>query len=264
MTLSSKASDPEGIPLIPKASAAPDLSPAAIRQLTEAVFLPPTLIERADLLFVFGGTHPGHWETAIAAYHRGLAPLVLITGGVSPTGVKHPQWPDEAVPESHEMRRHLLDAGVPDHAILLEDRSRNTLENVLRARDLLDFSSLSSLIFIGKSHGAGRARATLLRHLPRGIRLQSLGFDAVYEGMALSRETWARSVGGRERVFGEYLRLRVYGALGDIAPTAAIDELQPFVAPYVTSLLRPPRQPLDEVLPSAQRHDGEQYPGSHR
>ncbi len=260
MTPSSTPESPRNTPLVPKAPPSPPLSPDAIRKLTEAVFLPPAAPAPADLLFVFGGTHPGHWETAIAAYRRELAPLVLVTGGVSPSGVKHPDWHDTEIPEAREMRRHLLDAGVPDAAIVVEDRSRNTLENVLFARERLDFDSVASLLFITKSHGAGRARATLLRHLPPVIALTPLGFDAAYDGVPLSRQDWSQSASGRARVFGEYLRLRVYGVLGDIAPTPPIQELEPFAGAYVAAflkLLSHSRQSRAEVLPSAQRHDGE-------
>ncbi|HRC42879.1 MAG TPA: YdcF family protein [Nitrospira sp.] len=66
-----------------------------------------------------------------ATYWRaGLAPRILLSGGdatVRRTGLL----------ESHEMKRWAIELGVPESAILLEDRSRTTYENAILTRTLL-------------------------------------------------------------------------------------------------------------------------------
>lgn len=66
-----------------------------------------------------------------ATYWRaGLAPRILLSGGdatVRRTGLL----------ESHEMKRWAIELGVPESAILLEDRSRTTYENAIHTRTLL-------------------------------------------------------------------------------------------------------------------------------
>jgi uncharacterized SAM-binding protein YcdF (DUF218 family) len=66
-------------------------------------------------------------EAGAALFHAGRAPLVVATGA------HHRQPPGEAV----VTRQLLLAAGVPDAAILLEEKSRNTHGNLLFARGLL-------------------------------------------------------------------------------------------------------------------------------
>ncbi len=66
-------------------------------------------------------------EAAAALYHEGRAATVVTTGA------HHQQPPGEAV----VARRLLREAGVPDSAILIEEKSRNTHGNLLFARGLL-------------------------------------------------------------------------------------------------------------------------------
>ena len=73
----------------------------------------PTLIRRA--------------ATAAALWHAGAVGGIVATGGVG----RHP--PSEA-----ELIRLLLaERGVPERAVLIEDRSHTTLENLANARALL-------------------------------------------------------------------------------------------------------------------------------
>lgn len=67
-------------------------------------------------------------EAAAALWHRGGAPVVVTTGA------HHLHPPGEAV----VARALLLELGVPDEAIRVEDKSRNTRGNLLYARPLVD------------------------------------------------------------------------------------------------------------------------------
>ncbi|MBL8069854.1 MAG: YdcF family protein [Nitrospira sp.] len=63
-------------------------------------------------------------------WRAGLAKKILLSGGdatVRRTGLL----------ESHEMKRLAIELGVPESAILLEDRSRTTYENAIHTRTLL-------------------------------------------------------------------------------------------------------------------------------
>ncbi len=65
---------------------------------------------------------------ALAVYQRNPAAAVVVTGG---------QGPQEHVPEAVAMWRWMLEHGVPEHALVLEDKSRTTEENLLFAKGLL-------------------------------------------------------------------------------------------------------------------------------
>ena len=217
-------------PIIPKEPLVPDLTDQQIEKLTDIVFLPAVAPEPCDAIFVFGGTHPGHWQQAIHAYHRGYGTKVIVTGGVSPTGIKHPDWSDDQMRESEGITAKLVEGGVPHNAIVFENRSRNTLENVLYAQEVVDFSQMRRLLFVGKSIGAGREYRTLAQNVPFPLRYIPFGFDAEYAGQIISRHTWMQSAVGRGRVFGEYLRIVYYGRLGHVLPLEQeIDGLQGYV-----------------------------------
>ena len=82
---------------------------------------------------VAGGSHDTRVaERAAELYLQGLAPIVVMTGGSG----RH----TEGMENSTEADRYAdvaLEMGVPEEAILKEDRSTNTGENAAFTRDLL-------------------------------------------------------------------------------------------------------------------------------
>ncbi|WP_030323478.1 YdcF family protein [Streptomyces flavochromogenes] len=67
----------------------------------------------------------------LAAYERpdGGAPVLVVSGG---------QGPDEEVPESHAMADYLVERGFPAGALVREDRSRTTEENMIFSKELME------------------------------------------------------------------------------------------------------------------------------
>lgn len=59
----------------------------------------------------------------------GRAPVLVVSGG---------QGPDEPHSEAQAMAERVHELGVPDDAVLLEDRSRNTEQNLRFSREVLD------------------------------------------------------------------------------------------------------------------------------
>ncbi len=195
------------------------------------------------MLFVFGGTDPGHWQTALRAYRSGYAPRLVVTGGIKPGAPRHFAWTDGESSEARVIVRELVARGVPLSAIAWEDRSRNSLENVRCALAVFDFAAVRSVMFVGKSLGAGRQLATLRKVLPGNIAFVPFTFDAEVHDTRISRRDWAATEVGRARVWGEYLRMRIYGARGDIADVApGLDGLEEHVRPHLAAD-GPPTQP---------------------
>ena len=71
----------------------------------------------------------GRLDTALAYHRRNPEALIVVSGG---------QGPQEDLPEAVAMRQYLLDHGVPDAGIVVEDRSTSTEENFANSRVLLD------------------------------------------------------------------------------------------------------------------------------
>jgi len=112
----------------------------------------------ADVIIVLGAGlredgRPGPALTrrtrhAAALWHDGIAPLVLCTGGQSEY---YPRT------EAAACREILLAAGLPDEAILTEERSRSTEENAIYSKRLLDDLRLSRLVLVSDSYHMLRA-----------------------------------------------------------------------------------------------------------
>ena len=81
---------------------------------------------------------------------QGLAPKLLLTGGDASAFGQGP-------PEAREMKRLAHRLGVADHAILLEEQSRNTYENAVNVKQLLTGGSILLV--------------TSAYHLPRAVAL---------------------------------------------------------------------------------------------
>ncbi|WP_207999159.1 YdcF family protein [Macrococcus lamae] len=180
-------------PIIPKSPDCPDLSHEEIEFLTSTVFGLKTAPQTCDAIFLFSGTHPGHWEKTIEAFDKGYSSKIIVTGGRSITGEVHKDWNYADMTEAEVIIHHLLEAGIPESSIVYENKSTNTLENVIFAKDVFDFSSINTLMFICKSHATGRQWRTLTKHLPDHISYIPYTFDTVYKDVTVSRDNWMDS-----------------------------------------------------------------------
>ena len=93
-------------------------------------------------------------------YQRGYAPVLIFTGGYG-NGAPFA--------ESQVARKYALQQGIPDSAIMIEAVSRNTRENLLQARKLMQERGLHRVIVVSDP-----------LHMARALRLcRQLGIDAV-------------------------------------------------------------------------------------
>lgn len=68
-------------------------------------------------------------EAALAAWREGIAPVLIVCGG---------QGDNEPMPEADAMRQWLIENGVPEDAVIAENQSRNTRENLRNARAIME------------------------------------------------------------------------------------------------------------------------------
>lgn len=199
---------------------APPLSEEQIEELTRIVFLDPVEPKPCDLILVFGGTHPGAWETAADAWHKGLGKRVLVMGGVARNlKVPHATWHPTQTPICHVIADHLKRLGVPADRITCDERPTNSLEEVLCAKETVESGGIASVLFVSKCFGAGRQYRTLRMHLPEHIALVPYPFDTnLGAGPVVTRNNWMDRPESRSVVYSEYLRILRYGAQGDLVP----------------------------------------------
>ena len=118
---------------------------------------------------------------AAALFREQRAPLIVIAGGrLDASG--------ELGPEADGIASLLGDLGVPPAAILSESVSRNTEENAIEVKRLLDPLGISRILLV-----------TSALHMPRAVALfRAQGFDVVPAptDFAVVERHWPKSVAG--------------------------------------------------------------------
>jgi len=141
-------------------------------------YLPPEEIPTADVLVVLGGgTEPataprstveinGAGDRILYAaeiYKQGKATHILLSGGEI-------SWlNDGSTTPAEDMADILIQLGLPEDALWLENESKNTYENALYAREFLDEKELNRILLV-----------TSALHMPRAVALfEKQGFEVI-------------------------------------------------------------------------------------
>jgi len=203
---------------VPAFPAVPPLTPEQIEALTRIVFLEPVEATPCDCIYIFGGTHPGAWETGAAAYHKGLGRLVLVTGGITLNSkTPHPTWEQRDLPVARGIASHLVALGVPEAVITCDERPTNTYEEAVCVREWVRSRAIGRILFVCKSYASGRQWRTLRKQLPAQIALVPYAYDTnLGHGPPVTRDNWMKRTESRSRVFSEYLRILAYGESGHL------------------------------------------------
>ncbi|WP_417315617.1 YdcF family protein [Cycloclasticus pugetii] len=89
------------------------------------------------------------WHAA-RIYHAGKARMVVLSGG---------RPGDTTDSEAQAMRSFLLDLGVPDEALVLEEKSMNTTENARNTASLLHQRGISEVLLVTSAYHMARSVA---------------------------------------------------------------------------------------------------------
>lgn len=150
-------------------------------------------------------------------YRAGKAPLVIASGGPM-------AWRDSGTEGAPSMAFLLEEWGVPRDAIVLEGSARNTRENCLRAKEIVDRRGLSRVLVVTSALHMRRALATCL----------SAGLDAVpaptdygiVDGRGDQPMKWipdSTALDNTTQVFRELLGFEVYRLRGWITDAGVGD-----------------------------------------
>lgn len=198
---------------IPREVAVEDLRPEEIEHITQTVFVTSDSHPAADLLFIFGTSSidKGILESLARDCQQGRFPKVLVTG------LSGRRYYETGQSLASIMRNELITRGVPSDIILVQDKSTNTLEDVMFSLDVLDKHKISpnNIAFLCKAHHSSRCLRTL-RKFFLFQTLSPITYVAEYEGIRVSRDNWYQHQVSRGRVYGEYLRIIKYTKRGDI------------------------------------------------
>jgi len=172
------------------------------------------------MIFIFGGSHPDPWQTAAQAYHKGLGKTVLVTGGHKPGVQPHFTWADGSTPEAHVIKRELVKLSVPESCIFYEDKSTNTFENVIFAKEVYDFSGVHRILVVCKNYGVGRQCRTLRQQVDKNVKVIPYPFDteAGSSELLVTRDNWMDHEKSRILVLTQVIRIIHYGKSGHLTP----------------------------------------------
>ncbi len=123
-------------------------------------------LKEADLIFVLGSHDIRVAEYASQLFLKGYAPLILFSGN---EGVGRDISGFKGTPEAERFAQIAKEAGVPEQAILIESKSRNTGENIMFSHQLLQNKNImiESLIAVQKPYMERRTFATLKAQWPQ-------------------------------------------------------------------------------------------------
>lgn len=177
------------------------LTPTLIQEI-ERYLLVKTEIRHADLCFLFGGGRSADARVAEAfrLWQNGFFDLVVVSGG--PSDVHH-------TTEADLMADKLVGLGVPGSKIVIENKSKSTIENVVFSMQLLQqkglFESINSLIAVGVLSGSRRYLMTLERHWPNVHKILS---PVNYHPVDASQ--WHTNAALCEEILAEWQRTKLY------------------------------------------------------
>lgn len=176
--------------------------------ITQMLVIKTILPEKADCAIVFGTRHITPIPLAAQLYHAGIVPIIVLTGGIN------------RLTGHNEAQTHfdlLRTEGVPDSAIIVEDQSTNTLENVQFAlpkiAEKMDVSNIQRIIAVAKWFHARRTLMTLKKQLSASIQY----YVQTYTPVDIRPDNWHLDEEKRTRVLKNWRNIPYYLEKGDIA-----------------------------------------------
>jgi uncharacterized SAM-binding protein YcdF (DUF218 family) len=135
-------------------------------------------LEKADCILVLGSHDYRVADRGAELYLQGWAPLLVFSGGLG--NFTKEMWTES---EAEQFAKIAIAKGVPTEAILIENQSSNTGENILFTQRLLQEKGLDpqSFIVVQKPYMERRSYATFKKHWPEKklvVTSPQLSFEA--------------------------------------------------------------------------------------
>jgi uncharacterized SAM-binding protein YcdF (DUF218 family) len=167
--------------------------------ITHFIFV-ETEIASADVILIPGANHPQLMEKAASLYQKGLAPYILPSGGAKPH-IETTEW--------NYLRDIGIANGVPEKAILKEDKAQHTLENARFSWEVLQKTGIQpkKVILVCK---AGHSRRALLSYQAVFPIETEFFVSPVIDRYGITKENWFLSEVGVNRIMAEVEKIGKY------------------------------------------------------
>ncbi|MBB4906352.1 uncharacterized SAM-binding protein YcdF (DUF218 family) [Actinophytocola algeriensis] len=200
----------------------PDVIPAAVHDDVETLWVYHRLgheLRHAEVGVGLGSHDIGVAVRVAELYKRSLFSLIVFTGAnVATTVDRFPRG------EAVHYRERALAEGVPDEAIRVEPKARNTGQNLALTRDLLAAEGITpkSVMLVSRPYQERRAFATCRKLWPE--------VDVVCTSQQVDLDTYAAGIGDVPRMInvmvGDTQRIRLHAERGYAIPQTMPEEVQ--------------------------------------
>lgn len=197
-----------------------------IEDITSFIFAESD-VEKADIIFIPGGTYPEAAEKAAQLWKQGYAGLIMPSGRFSIKKTEFPgpktgadRYDGSYASEWAFLRDVLIKNGVDEGVIMKEDQARYTYQNALMSKQILDEARLQvdKAIICCKAFHARRCLMYYQLCFP-----MTTFYIAPVETQNINKDNWFKTAQGIERVLGELERCG--GQFKEILGTSLLQEL---------------------------------------
>lgn len=185
----------------------------AITDVTKFIFI-NDLPEKADVILIPGTSKSAVTERAAELYRDGYAPCVLPSGMYSSSlgrfaseNIDNPRYMGEYKTDFDYCRHILMENGVPESAILREDKAMNSMENAMFSAQMLREQGITvkRAILCCQAFHARRAFLSYSCYFPN-VELIVVPTDT----QGISASDWYKTEKGFRKVMGEVAKCGKY------------------------------------------------------
>ena len=159
-------------------------------------------VEKSDVILIPGSSQFNLMEKAAELYNRGFAQYILPSGGSNSKLTNYES-------EWEYLKTIGIQLGVPDIAILKEDKAQNTFQNAQFSWDLIKETNIEvqSVILVCKSYHSRRAFLTYKSIFPSDIKIY---ISPVLDERQISKDNWFLDRYKSTIVMNEVAKIGVY------------------------------------------------------
>ena len=167
--------------------------------------------QKADCIVGFGNFNVNIARRAAELYHQGYGDKILFTGGLGRNTLG--MLPE---PEAVRFARVAMDCGVPESALILEDKSTNTAENIRFTRDLLKKLGLphNHLLGVHQPFMERRIKAAFGVYWPEVKLTVTSPQVTIPEYLEAAKKQGVTEQASIEVIVGDFQRMELYAQKG--------------------------------------------------
>ena len=158
-------------------------------------------LSQVDVIIILGGGGVGRVRHGVKLYQEGYGASIIVTGMEYKLPGLTVTWPELA-------KREAVSLGVPENAIILEERPGSTYEDAKYVKEDMIDRNFKSAIVVSSPHHMKRARM-IFRKVFKDQKDMSLLFSPVENSKFQVRKWWTRE-GALVGVVNEYCKLTLY------------------------------------------------------